>query len=91
MHLQWKSGKKAGRNAKLNKRLKYAFALKYKQTVKHYMTESLLCAIVQPQEPERHFSVATNVYNDQPFQKWRNSLKKELLNNFTTLYLWNEG
>lgn len=91
MHLKWKPGKKAGRNAKLNKHLKYAFALKYKQIVKHYMMELLICAIVQPQEPERQFSVATNVFNDQHFLKRCNSLKKEFLNNFTTHYLWNEG
>lgn len=37
MHLRWKPDKRAGRNAKLNKCLKYAIALKYEQIVKHYM------------------------------------------------------
>lgn len=54
------------------------------------MIESLICAIVQPQEPERQFSVATNVFNDRPFLELCNSLKKEFLNNFTPHYLWNE-
>lgn len=83
MHLQWKPEKKAGRNTKLNKCLKYAIALKYKQIVKHYTIESLICAIVQLQEPERPFSAATNVFNDQPFLKLCNSLKKEFLNSFS--------
>jgi len=75
MHL-WKPDKKAGGDAKLNKCLKYAIALKYKQIVKHYMIESLNCAIVQPQEAERSFFAATNVFNDEPFLKRCNSPKK---------------